>query len=156
VATSATSHIGDECGRQVTGELSHTFSANGDGVWFIRTQNPTDGHSSVVVLVLITLSIQLSTTRDVASSTTTQELARIFETQSFTADFTSVLHFTLSTATPFQYLRLHTVSPRSISILSTQLIPALPNCLLPSGFANFSSYYSFSSSPNSCDMPCPS
>ena len=55
-------------------------------------------------------------------------------TRRFITALTSVLHLSLSWASPIQFIYLHPASWRSTLILSTHLCLGLPSGLLPSGF----------------------
>ena len=66
-------------------------------------------------------------------------------TRRFTTALTSLLHLSLSWASPIQSIYPHPTSWRSILILSTHLRLSLPSCLLPSGFPNKTLYTPLSS-----------
>jgi hypothetical protein len=75
-------------------------------------------------------------------------------TRRFITVFRKAVHWSLSWATSIQSVPLHTISLRSILILSTHLRLGLPIGLFPSGFPAKS--YMHSASPHSCYMSCPS
>jgi hypothetical protein len=68
--------------------------------------------------------------------------------------FTRALHWSLSWARSIQSIPSHSISLRSILILSTNLRLGLPSRLFPSGFPPI--FYRQSSAPHSCYMPCQS
>ena len=66
-------------------------------------------------------------------------------TRRFITALTSVLHLSLSWASPIQSIYTHPTSWRSVLILSTHLCLGLPSGLLPSGFPTKTLYTPFSS-----------
>jgi hypothetical protein len=57
-----------------------------------------------------------------------------YGTRMFTAVFNRALQWSLSWSRPIQSVALHSISPRSILILSTHILLGLPSGLYPSGF----------------------
>ena len=68
-----------------------------------------------------------------------------YETRRFITALTSVLHLSLSWASPIQSIHPHPTSWRSILILSTHLRLGLPSDLFPSGFPTKTLYTPLSS-----------